>query len=38
MNGESFRLATSKRAQPRQGQGLNPIMKKATEGATAIET
>jgi DNA replication protein DnaC len=34
MNGDSFRLATSKRAQRRQGQALNPTMKQATGGAT----
>ena len=35
MNGESFRLATSKRAQRRQGQTLSTTTKQITGGATA---
>ena len=34
MNGDSFRLATSKRAQRRQGQALNTATKQTTGGAT----
>ena len=35
MNGESFRLATSKRAQRRQGQTLGTTTKQTTGGANA---
>ncbi len=38
MNGDSFRLATSKRAQRRQGQTLNTTAKQTTEGAANTDT
>src|ERR1035437_1167104 len=37
MNGESFRLATSRKAQRRPDQGLNTDAKKTTEGAATTE-
>jgi hypothetical protein len=37
INGESFRFATSKRAQRRQGHALNTPTKKVSEGATTME-
>src|ERR1700676_4435970 len=38
MNGDSFRLATSKRAQRRQGQALNTATKQTTGGAANTDT
>jgi IstB-like ATP binding protein len=38
MNGESFRVNTSKKAQRRQGQALNAVTKQTTGGATTTKT